>query len=147
MSQLTNQTPFKAQLQTNELLLVENTSFQQRCITETQTYSSTQTHCLFFLVLSQGPISGPPLSAQACVKGPIGSPQGCKRPRGSRRMITLLISPSLTCPCKHTTAVCLQRELLLFFPLWSSHYLGLQKIRTGRSCTLWHANTLSRLLR
>lgn len=46
----------------------------------------------FFLVLSQGPISGPRLSVQAFVRGPIGSPRGCERPQGSRRIITLLIS-------------------------------------------------------
>ncbi len=104
-SQLTNQTPFKAELQTNKLLLVENISFQWRCNTETQTHALP-----FSLVLSQGPISGPRLSAQACVRGPIGSPQGCERPQGSGRIITLFISSSLAHPRIHTSTICSQRE-------------------------------------
>lgn len=100
-------------------------------IQNTNTHTHVCTNTLpFFLELSQGPISGPRLSAQACVRGPIGSPQGCKRPQGSRRIITLFISPSLMHPCIHTTTICSQRELLSFFPLCFSCYSGLQSSRT-----------------
>lgn len=123
-SQLTNIPPFKAELQTNKLLLVENISFQQRRNMETHTHAHIYTNTLpFFLVLSQGPISGPRLSAQACVWGPIGSPQGCMRPQGSRRIITLFISLSLSHLCIHTSTICSQPVLLslfcflFFFPL------------------------------
>lgn len=118
-SQLTNQTPFKAQ--TNKLLLAENISFQLHCNTETQTHTHVHTHALpFSLVLSQGPISGPRLSAQACVRGPIGSPRGCERPQGSRRIITLFISPSLKHPCIHISTICSKRaHSLSFFLLFA----------------------------
>lgn len=119
-SQLRNQTPFKAELQTNKLLLVENISFQWRCDAETQTHTHTFP---FSLVLSQEPISGPRLSAQACVRGPIGSPRGCERPQGSRRIITLFISPSLMHPCIHISTICSEgarSPFVLSFPLSSS---------------------------
>ena len=72
------------------------------------THSSAHT-LPFSLVLSQGPISGPRLSAKACVRGPIGSPRGCERPQGSRRIITLFISPSLKHPCIHISTICSER--------------------------------------
>lgn len=80
----------------------------------------------FSLVLSQGPISGPRLSAQACVRGPIGSPRGCERPRGSRRIITLFISPSLKHPCIHTSTLCSERACALSFPPSLSCFLAVQ---------------------
>lgn len=46
-SQLTNITPFKAELQTNKLLLVENISFQQRRNMETHTHTHLHKHIAF----------------------------------------------------------------------------------------------------
>ena len=123
-SQLRNQTPFKAELQTNKLLLVRNTSFQWRCNAETQTHTFP-----FSLVLSQEPISEPQLSAQACVRGPIGSPRGCERPQGSRRIITLFISPSLTHPCIHISTICLERAHPLSFSPSLCFFLAMQTFR------------------
>lgn len=84
------------------------------------------------VLLSQGPISGPRLSAQACIRGPIGSPRGSERPRGSRRIITLFISPSLTHPWMHTHIVISARSKHV--PFHSNAALPLQFCCFFRMC-------------
>lgn len=135
-SWLVNQTSFKAERQTNKLL-------QKLCALSTGVIlKHVHTQMLrLSLLLTQGPISGPQLSAQACARGPIWSLRGCERPQGNRRIISLFISQPLTHPCidTHRSTVCSAAKHMHFsFPhLLFSCYKGLQnsKQRATQSIT------------
>lgn len=149
-SQLTNQTSFKSMNDklTNYYL---GTMWAFRTAVR---HLHTQTS-LLFLLLTQGPISSPLLSAKACVRRPTGSLRGCKRPRGCRRMITFFLFLSLvTHPCISTHTrnqlgdtsppPALSSPLVyLFFSAQASWSARIKKDRpsNGWSRILWNVKT------